>query len=260
MAGGAQSEYARCDMARILLVEDSAAMRTYVRAALEGLPALGDDAEIVEAASGFNALRLLPRAAYDLVITDINMPDMDGLTLCTRIRETPALADTLILLLTARGEPQDKYEGFLLGADDYMTKPFDVMELQLRIKALLRRGGRERSDARAADGTLTAGPLTLEPGRFIARVGETELRLTGTELAIMKYFVTHPDTIVSAETLLNQALDYPTGVGNPQVIHTHLKNIRAKFRNAGLETAFLTSSWQGYMFESGALKPGGAGA
>jgi DNA-binding response OmpR family regulator len=235
-------------MKKILVVDDEPMSHQLVSAVLRVL----GDIEIQQAHTGAEGLAKAQADPPDLVISDINMPDMDGLTLCQRIRETPELADALILLLTARGEAQDKYEGFLLGADDYMTKPFDVMELQLRIKALLRRGKSERGESRRADGTLSAGRLTLEPGRFVAKLADKEVRLTGTELAIMKYFVTHPDTIVSAETLLNQALDYPSGVGNPQVIHTHLKNIRAKFRNAGVELGFLTSSWQGYCFETGA--------
>jgi DNA-binding response OmpR family regulator len=235
-------------MKKILVVDDEPMSHQLVSAVLRVL----GDIEIQQAHTGAEGLAKAQADPPDLVISDINMPDMDGLTLCQKIRETPELADALILLLTARGEAQDKYEGFLLGADDYMTKPFDVMELQLRIKALLRRGKSERGESRRADGTLSAGPLSLEPARFVAKVGEKEVRLTGTELSIMKYFVTHPDTIVSAETLLNQALDYPSGVGNPQVIHTHLKNIRAKFRNAGVELGFLSSSWQGYCFETGA--------
>lgn len=233
---------------KILVVDDEPMSHQLVGAVLRVM----GDLEVLQAHTGVEGLAKAQAELPDLIITDINMPDMDGLTLCQRIRETPALSDALILLLTARGEAQDKYEGFLLGADDYMTKPFDVMELQLRIKALLRRGGRERGETRRADGTLSAGPLTLEPARFLAKVGDKEVRLTGTELAIMKYFVAHPDTVVSAETLLNQALDYPTGVGNPQVIHTHLKNIRAKFRNAEVELSWLTSSWQGYLFETNA--------
>lgn len=232
---------------KILVVDDEPMAHQLVSAVLRVL----GDIEIQQATTGAEGLAKAQADPPDLIISDINMPDMDGLTLCQRIRETPSLADALVLLLTARGDAQDKYEGFLLGADDYMTKPFDVMELQLRIKALLRRGGRERGESRRADGTLQAGPLVLEPARFIARLGDKEVRLTGTELSIMKYFVTHPDSVVSAETLLNQALDYPTGVGNPQVIHTHLKNIRAKFRNAGEELSCLTSSWQGYLFETG---------
>ena len=130
MAGGAQSEYAGRDMARILLVEDSAAMRTYVRAALEGLPALGDDAEIVEAASGFNALRLLPRAAYDLVITDINMPDINGLELVSFVRRNERYREIPLLIISTQSSERDRARGLALGANGFLAKPFTAEALR----------------------------------------------------------------------------------------------------------------------------------
>ena len=218
------------------------------------LRAMGD-VTLDSAFGGQEALTKAQADLPDLVISDVNMPDMDGLTLCQRLRETPGLADTLILLLTARGEAQDRYEGFLQGADDYMTKPFDMLELQLRVKALLRRAGRrpEPDEAPAANAP-PRGPITLDADRYQASTQGVDVRVTGTELAILRYFVAHPDRVVNAETLLKEALDYPAGVGNPQVIHTHLKNIRGKFRQAGVELGCLSSSWQGYMLDS-AWKP-----
>lgn len=117
-------------MARILLVEDSAAMRTYVRAALEGLPALGDDAEIVEAASGFNALRLLPRAAYDLVITDINMPDINGLELVSFVRRNERYREIPLLIISTQSSERDRARGLALGANGFLAKPFTAEALR----------------------------------------------------------------------------------------------------------------------------------
>ena len=147
MAGGAQSEYARCDMARILLVEDSAAMRTYVRAALEGLPALGDDAEIVEAASGFNALRLLPRAAYDLVITDINMPDINGLELVSFVRRNERYREIPLLIISTQSSERDRARGLALGANGFLAKPFTAEALRDAVTQSL---SARRSDPGAA--------------------------------------------------------------------------------------------------------------
>jgi two-component system chemotaxis response regulator CheY len=117
-------------MARILLVEDSAAMRTYVRAALEGLAALGDDAEIVEAPSGFTALRLLPRATYDLIITDINMPDINGLELVSFVRKNPHQKDIPLLIISTQSSERDRARGLALGADRFLAKPFTPEELR----------------------------------------------------------------------------------------------------------------------------------
>jgi two-component system chemotaxis response regulator CheY len=136
-------------MARILLVEDSAAMRTYVRAALEGLPALGDDGEIVEAASGFNALRLLPRAAYDLVITDINMPDINGLELLSFVRKNPLYKEIPLLIISTQSSERDRDRGLALGADGFLAKPFTPEALRDAVtESLAARGSHAGKAAR----------------------------------------------------------------------------------------------------------------
>ena len=111
-------------MARILIVEDSPAMRTYVRSALEGTPGLGDELEIVEAASGFDALRLLPRHTYDLVITDINMPDINGLELVRFVRQSAHLKRVVLLIISTQSSERDRARAMALGADAFLAKPF----------------------------------------------------------------------------------------------------------------------------------------
>jgi two-component system chemotaxis response regulator CheY len=111
-------------MVRILLVEDSAAMRTYVRASLEGTPVLGDDFELVEASSGFDALRLLPRGAYDLVITDINMPDINGLELVRFVRQSERHREIPLLIISTQTSERDRARALALGANSFLAKPF----------------------------------------------------------------------------------------------------------------------------------------
>ena len=113
-------------MARILVVDDSAAMRSFVRAALEAEPVAGleGEVEVVEAASGFNALRLLPRGPYDLVITDINMPDINGLELISFIRKSDAHKATPVLIISTQSSERDRARGISLGANGYLIKPF----------------------------------------------------------------------------------------------------------------------------------------
>ncbi|APR80975.1 Chemotaxis regulator - transmits chemoreceptor signals to flagelllar motor components CheY [Minicystis rosea] len=111
-------------MVRILIVEDSPAMRTYVRSALESTPELGDDLEIIEASSGFDALRLLPRSTYDLVITDINMPDINGLELIRFVRQTAHLKRIALLIISTQSSERDKARALALGADAFLAKPF----------------------------------------------------------------------------------------------------------------------------------------
>src|SRR4029077_19130019 len=114
----------RAPMLRILIVEDSSAMRSYVRGALEAAPELGDDLEIVEAASGFDALRLLPRNTYDLVITDINMPDINGLELVRFVRQSAHLRRVALLIVSTQSSERDRARALALGADEFLAKPF----------------------------------------------------------------------------------------------------------------------------------------
>jgi two-component system, chemotaxis family, chemotaxis protein CheY len=111
-------------MARILVVEDSAAMRAYVRATLEASPPLGGEVEIVEAASGFDALRLLPRGPYDLVITDINMPDINGLELIKFVRQSAHHQRVAVMIISTQSSERDRDRGLALGADHFLAKPF----------------------------------------------------------------------------------------------------------------------------------------
>jgi two-component system chemotaxis response regulator CheY len=115
-------------MRRVLLVEDSASTRAFVRTALAGASALGE-LEVAEAASGFDALRLLPRGAWDLVITDINMPDINGLELISFIRKSEAHRDTPILIISTASSDRDRERGLTLGASGYLVKPFTAKAL-----------------------------------------------------------------------------------------------------------------------------------
>jgi two-component system, chemotaxis family, chemotaxis protein CheY len=125
-------------MRRILLVEDSVSMRSFVRGALESDGALGE-VDVVEAASGFDALRLMPRGPYDLVITDINMPDINGLELVQFIRKSERHRDTPILLISTQSSERDRERGLSLGADGYLPKPFSPELLRQEAARLLER-------------------------------------------------------------------------------------------------------------------------
>jgi two-component system chemotaxis response regulator CheY len=119
-------------MRRVLVVEDSASMRAFVRTALTTARVLGD-LEVAEAQSGFDALRLLPRGAWDLVITDINMPDINGLELISFIRKSDAHKNTPILIISTASSERDRERGMTLGASDYLVKPFTAEDLVARV-------------------------------------------------------------------------------------------------------------------------------
>jgi two-component system chemotaxis response regulator CheY len=138
-------------MARILVVEDSPAMRTYVRGTLEGAPELGEALDIVEAGSGFDALRLLPRSTYDLVITDINMPDINGLELIRFVRQSSHLASVAVLVISTQSSERDRARSLSLGADEFLAKPFTPEQLVAAVdKCLGKRGVRTSGTTEAA--------------------------------------------------------------------------------------------------------------
>lgn len=237
-------------MKRVLLVDDDATIHQLVGAIIQ---IMGDIA-VESCYNGQEALDSALANPPDLIIADVSMPVLDGLQLTQLVRQSEAIADTSILLLTGRTDTQDKYLAFLQGADDYLVKPFDATELQLRIRALLRRAGRRAADEShglVVPRALLAGPLELSPARLTARAKGLEIQFTASEFAILRHMATHPEQVVSVEALLSQALDYPAGTGNPQVIHTHVKNIRAKLRQVGVVPDFLSSSRLGYMLVAG---------
>ncbi|MBX7197203.1 MAG: response regulator [Sandaracinaceae bacterium] len=131
-------------MARVLVVEDSAAMRAFVRAALEDdTDAAEPSIEVVEASSGFEALRLLPRGPYDCVITDVNMPDINGLELVNFIRRSEHHKTTPLVIISTQASERDKQRGIALGADSYLAKPFEPEDLRRLVRAHLdKRAGR----------------------------------------------------------------------------------------------------------------------
>jgi two-component system phosphate regulon response regulator PhoB len=231
---------------RILIVDDDEMAHQLVAAVVR---ILGDH-EIYRALDAFQGLELARRNPPDLIISDINMPVLDGLAFTEQIRKEPALEYVPLLLLTARSRTEDKYEGFRRGADDYMVKPFDVMELQLRITALLRRAPAVLALLPKADGSISAGAVTVHVRRSSVSIGGQEVKLTASEFGIMRDLVQHADERVAPEDLLIRALGYPPKVGNPQTIHSHMRNLRAKLRGAGVAPTFLTSSHQGYMLVS----------
>ena len=125
-------------MTKVLVVEDSASMRNLIISIIESLGGI----EVVSAGDGFEALKLLPRGDFDLILTDINMPDINGLELIRFIKQHPRYVDTPLIIVTSEGSVQDRDRGLALGANDYLVKPFDPAELQQRVRALLAGGGR----------------------------------------------------------------------------------------------------------------------
>lgn len=203
-------------MAKVLVADDDPAVRDLVGVLLHSR---GHDPLL--ASDGITALDLWQTQPVDLAILDIGMPHVDGLALMTTLKA--AGAGPPVLLLTSRQEPVTRYQAFSKGADDYVCKPFDPLELLLRVEALLKRTRR-----RPSDGVLQAGPYTLDAGRLEFTGPDRQVSVTRSELAILSYLFSRADNVVSAEELLHDALRYPPGTGAPDTVHTHIRNIRHK--------------------------------
>ncbi len=211
---------------KILVVDDDPQLRSLVGLALDRA-----GFAVVTAADGQSALMQAARELPDLIVLDQGLPELDGLEVCRRIR---AKSEVPIVFLTARDDELDRVLGLELGADDYVTKPFSPRELVARIKAILKRarGG-------AASPVLRHGQVTVEPARHFCKVGEAEIPLTGTELAILKCLIQSPERVTTRPALVDQVW----GAGSPvsdRTLDSHLRNLRAKLAEAGCPDAIDT--------------------
>ena len=224
-------------MVHVLVVDPEPEARQHLMALLGPLAGV----RLTATGSGGAALATAQADPPGIVVTEVDAPDLDGLALCRALRADPALAPAHVIFVTKRAAANERYEAFLSGADDYVPKPFDPLELQFRVKARLRCLGA------AAARALAAGGVTLDAARSTACVADLEVPLTASEFAILRHLVLRPDRLIGVGELLAGPMGYPPGVGAPHVIHTHVRNIRAKFRARGLEPTFLASTRQGYM-------------
>ena len=179
----------------------------------------------VTAGNGLEALQQMRRQTPDLLITDMEMPVMGGVDLARRLRADPLLTDLPILFLTVHSDFPSKAECFREGADDFMIKPFELKEMAARADALLRRcipvPDAERNQVRADGATLVLSTGVFQTdGRCV--------RLTDVESDLLRYLMARPDVPVSAQTLMEEVLDYPSGSGDPSVVRWHIRNLRQK--------------------------------
>ncbi len=225
-------------MALILVVDDDRDVAGTIERTLRR-----KDHQVVVAYSGVQALQLIQRQHPDLVVLDIMMPRMDGIEVCQRIRALPNVASVPILFLTAKGKIEDKLEGFEAGADDYLTKPFDLRELELRVKALLRRS----LPTEVPEGPLEVGSLSLDPRTFKLNVEDKALLLTPVEFELLYYLMKQAGEVISTERLLQEVWGYPPGTGDPNLVRAHIKNIRAKIESSPNNPIYIkTVSRHGY--------------
>ena len=205
----------------ILVVEDETSIASFVTAYLRNAGYAVRSASSAQAALGELASKL-----PELIILDLNLPDGDGVELCRRIRKS---SDVPILMLTARDEDIDKIIGLEVGADDYMTKPFNPRELVARVKSVLRRAAPERRRSETAE--LRHGELTINSGKREVYVGDEEIRLAPKEFDLLWELLDHRGIVLTRDQLLERVWGY-TFAGDTRTVDVHVRQIRRKVGDA----------------------------
>jgi len=206
-------------MKRLLIIDDEAENLSLVSEMVK------THFETLTAETGREGVQLAVRNQPDVILLDINMPDMDGFEVCRKLREQPSTRLIPIVMLTASGGVDSRVKGLEIGADDYIVKPFQARELIARLNARLRRFDVEQT----ANEPVTLGNLRLDPKSFQVWVAEEEIRLTQMEFELLRYFLSHPNEVVARAKLLGEL--WPDAVVTDRTVDTHVANLRKKIRN-----------------------------
>lgn len=210
---------------RILIIEDQPDIRKTIDYNLSR-----ESFEVFQAASIAEGEQAIQQHKPDLVILDLMLPDGSGLTLCRDIKSDPATKNTLVILLTAKADELDRVIGFELGADDYVTKPFSVRELILRVKAILKR--RASEERQPADPSYTFGALTLNLEAHQVFINDLEVGFTALEFRLLKHLIDRKGRVQSRDQLLEEVWGYSAEV-TTRTVDTHIKRLREKLDSAG---------------------------
>lgn len=250
----------------ILVIEDDEIVARTIERCLRG-----NEFKVRLANSGVEGLQSARRDTPHLVILDVIMPGMDGFAVCREIRNDPVLKLTPILFLTAKTKDEDKINGFIAGADDYLGKPFNVDELLLRIRAILRRtqryqagintnliqsapnsSTRPEDQINAGDRMIIIGPYSLNTRTyefFSPKIGK--IRLTPVQYDLLYHLMNHPGEIFSPARLLDEVWDYPSDAGSPDLVRVHIKNLRERIEEDPRNPIFIrTIAGFGYTIQS----------
>jgi DNA-binding response OmpR family regulator len=193
--------------------------------------------------SGPALMKALEKRTPALLLLDIMMPEVDGVTICNQLRKDPRYIAMPIVFLTARGSTDDIVVGLDAGADDYVVKPFELLELRARIAAVLRRSQR---DSKAAN-VIQLSDLRLDSDTYRVTVADQEIQLTSTEHRLLRYMMEHPDQALSPSHLLQAVWEYPPNTGDPDLVRAHMRNLRAKVDHVGNRRFIRTIHGVGYM-------------
>ena len=228
---------------KVLVVDDEKLIVKGLRFSLEQ-----DDMEVECAYDGEEALEMAKSNQYDLVLLDIMLPKLTGLEVCQQIRE---FSDVPVIMLTAKGEDMDKILGLEYGADDYITKPFNILEVKARIKAIIRRtGSKTKGVSEKKAQVLEAGDLRLDCEGRRLHISGVEVNLTAKEFDVLELLVLNPNRVYSRENLLKLVWgeDYP---GDVRTVDVHIRRLREKIEPNPSEPKYVHTKWGvGYYYKS----------
>ena len=225
---------------KILVVDDEALLVKGIRFNLQQ-----DGYEVITGCDGVEAVELARSQNPDLIVLDVMMPRLDGLGACAKIRE---FSEVPIILLTAKGGDMDKLLGFDHGADDYLTKPFNILELKARIRALLRRSGASAARVQETN-TLSVGPIRLDLDSRNAWRGDDQVELTAKEFDVIEFLMRNPTRVYSRENLLDTiwAYEYRSDI---RTVDVHIRRLREKLEENPAQPKHIMTKWGvGYYFK-----------
>ena len=225
---------------RVLVVDDEKLIVKGIRFSLEQ-----EGMKVDCAYDGEEALKLAKENIYDILLLDVMLPKYDGFEVCRQIRE---YSDVPIIMLTAKGDDMDKILGLEYGADDYITKPFNILEVKARIKAILRRTGRKKTE-REDDKIIVKGEMKIDCESRRVVIGEQETNLTAKEFDLLELLAMNPNKVYSRENLLNivWGYEYP---GDARTVDVHIRRLRVKIETNPSDPKYLyTKCGVGYYFK-----------
>ena len=229
---------------KILVVDDEKVLVKGIKFNLES-----EGYQVETGCDGEEAVELARSGGFDLIILDLMMPKIDGLQACMRIRE---FSNVPIIMLTARSEDADKIIGFECGADDYITKPFNILELKARVRALLRRAGMAAQKEKKA--RLTAGHIVIDADERSAWKGETPVDLTAKEFDLIELLMRNPGRVYSRENLLNVVWGYEYA-GDYRTVDVHVRRLREKLELDPARPEYILTKWGvGYYFKNSCIR------
>lgn len=226
-------------MARVLVVDDEKLIVKGIRFSLEQ-----DGMKVDCAYDGEEALKLARENAYDMILLDIMLPKHDGFEVCQQIRE---FSDVPVVMLTARSEDMDKILGLEYGADDYITKPFNILEVKARIKAIMRRTSK-RDQEKPNDKMILKGSMKIDCESRRVVIDDKEVNLTAKEFDLLELLAMNPNKVYSRENLLNivWGYEYP---GDARTVDVHIRRLREKIETNPSDPKYVYTKWGvGYYF------------